>query len=91
MDLARNRFILGLCRLDVVKEVDPELRRTIMVASKFDNRMREFHARSEVDAYLSARGYLPPHVHPFFVALPQDRSALPTEEFREQVREVLHG
>ena len=48
--------------------------------------MREFRSRAEVDQYLSARGYLPAHVHPFFVALPRDRSHVPAHTFREQVR-----
>ena len=43
----------------------------IMVASKFDNRLKEFSERWEVDKYLSATGYLPPNVKPFFVALPK--------------------
>jgi hypothetical protein len=43
----------------------------VMVASKFDNRLKEFGERWEVDKYLSATGYLPPSVKPFFVALPK--------------------
>lgn len=45
--------------LSVVQEVDPGLQRTILVTSKFDNRLKEFHQRWEVDRYLSATGYLP--------------------------------
>ena len=41
------------------------------MASKFDNRLKEFAERWEVDKYLSATGYLPPNVRPFFVALPK--------------------
>lgn len=43
----------------------------VIVASKFDNRLKEFNERWEVDKYLSATGYLPPNVKPFFVALPK--------------------
>jgi hypothetical protein len=43
----------------------------VIVASKFDNRLGEFKERWEVDKYLSASGYLPPTVKPFFVALPK--------------------
>lgn len=43
----------------------------VVVASKFDNRLKEFAERWEVDRYLSATGYLPPSVKPFFVALPK--------------------
>lgn len=42
-----------------------------MVASKFDNRLKEFGERWEVDRYLSAAGYLSANVKPFFVALPK--------------------
>jgi hypothetical protein len=41
------------------------------VASKFDNRLKEFAERWEVDRYLSAAGYLHQNVKPFFVALPK--------------------
>eukprot|EP00983_Pelagomonas_calceolata_P070700 1150897-Pelagomonas_calceolata.AAC.2 len=43
----------------------------VFVASKFDNRLKEFAERWEVDKYLAATGYLPPKVRPFFVALPK--------------------
>jgi hypothetical protein len=49
----------------------------VIVASKFDNRLKEFGERWEVDKYLSASGYLAPNVRPFFVALPKvSRAAL---------------
>ena len=41
------------------------------MASKFDNRLKEFGERWEVDRYLSAAGYLHSSVKPFFVALPK--------------------
>ncbi len=43
----------------------------MIVASKFDNRLKEFAERWEVDKYLSATGYLPANVKPFFIALPK--------------------
>ena len=46
-----------------------------MVASKFDNRLKEFAERWEVDRYLSATGYLHPNAKPFFVALPKVHDA----------------
>ncbi len=46
----------------------------VIVASKFDNRLKEFAERWEVDRYLSATGYLPATVKPFFVALPKVRN-----------------
>jgi hypothetical protein len=59
--------------LKVVKEVDPDFRRTIFVATKLDHRLPQLTRRAELEAYLSAggeAGYLPPRVRPFFVALP---------------------
>ncbi|GAX74014.1 hypothetical protein CEUSTIGMA_g1464.t1 [Chlamydomonas eustigma] len=74
--------------LNVVQEVDPHFQRTVFVASKFDNRMKEFAERWEVDKYLAATGYLPQTVKPFFVALPKDRAAQSSSEWRRQMQEV---
>ena len=60
--------------MHIVQEVDPNFQRTVVVSSKFDNRLKEFSERWEVDKYLSAAGYLSPNVQPFFVALPKVRS-----------------
>eukprot|EP00877_Chromochloris_zofingiensis_P001237 jgi/Chrzof1/11113/Cz05g24080.t1 len=74
--------------LHVVQEVDPHFQRTVIVASKFDNRLKEFAERWEVDRYLSATGYLPASVKPFFVALPKDRAAQSSAEWRQQMQAV---
>ncbi|KAL6999524.1 Dynamin-related protein 5A [Sarracenia purpurea var. burkii] len=74
--------------LDAVREIDPTLKRTIIVVSKFDNRLKEFGDRWEVDRYLSASGYLGENMRPFFVALPKDRSTLSNEEFHRQISQV---
>jgi hypothetical protein len=98
----RNRIILFLQQasvewassiwLDVVQQVDPSFNRTIMVASKFDNRLKELTHQREVDAYLSASGYLPSGVVPFFVALPKaDSQAYKVKsnaEWRRAIQEV---
>ncbi|KAI5420408.1 dynamin-related protein 5A [Lathyrus oleraceus] len=80
--------------LDSIREIDPSFRRTIIVVSKFDNRLKEFSDRSEVDRYLSASGYLGDNTHPFFVALPKDRGNISNEDFRRQISnvdlEVMH-
>lgn len=57
--------------MHVLTDVDPDFSRTVVVASKFDNRLKEFGERWEVDRYLAAAGYLPPSVQPFFIALPK--------------------
>ncbi|KAL5564405.1 hypothetical protein UlMin_027569 [Ulmus minor] len=80
--------------LDAIRDIDPTFRRTVIVVSKFDNRLKEFADRWEVDRYLSANGYLGDGTHPFFVALPKDRSTISNDEFRRQIlqvdTEVLH-
>uniref|UniRef100_A0A9I9DDA6 Dynamin-type G domain-containing protein n=1 Tax=Cucumis melo TaxID=3656 RepID=A0A9I9DDA6_CUCME len=74
--------------LDSIREIDPAFRRTIVVVSKFDNRLKEFGDRWEVDKYLSASGYLGDNTHPFFVALPKDRNTVSNDEFRRQISQV---
>ncbi|KAI4322952.1 hypothetical protein L6164_022598 [Bauhinia variegata] len=74
--------------LDTIREIDPTFRRTVIVVSKFDNRLKEFGDRWEVDRYLSASGYLGDNTRPFFVALPKDRGNVSNEEFRRQISQV---
>ncbi|KAG9448120.1 hypothetical protein H6P81_014248 [Aristolochia fimbriata] len=74
--------------LDVVRDIDPTFRRTIIVVSKFDNRLKEFTDRWEVDRYLSASGYLGDNTNPYFVALPKDRGTISNDEFRKQISQV---
>ncbi|KAJ8747566.1 hypothetical protein K2173_014350 [Erythroxylum novogranatense] len=74
--------------LDSIREIDPTFRRTVIVVSKFDNRLKEFSDRWEVDRYLSASGYLGENTRPFFVALPKDRNTISNDEFRRQISQV---
>ncbi|KAK1414313.1 hypothetical protein QVD17_30057 [Tagetes erecta] len=74
--------------LDTIREIDPTLRRTLIVVSKFDNRLKEFTERWEVDRYLSASGYLGDNTQPFFVALPKERTTVSNDEFRRQISQV---
>ncbi|KAL4278433.1 hypothetical protein GQ457_03G024090 [Hibiscus cannabinus] len=74
--------------LDSIREIDPTFRRTVIVVSKFDNRLKEFSDRWEVDRYLSASGYLGENTRPFFVALPKDRNTVSNDEFRRQISQV---
>ncbi|GAB4846436.1 Dynamin- protein 5A [Ancistrocladus abbreviatus] len=74
--------------LDAIRDIDPTFRRTIIVVSKFDNRLKEFNDRWEVDRYLSANGYLGENIRPFFVALPKDRNTVSNDEFRRQISQV---
>ncbi|KAK9789025.1 hypothetical protein WJX73_002091 [Symbiochloris irregularis] len=77
--------------LHVIQQVDPHCQRTVMVCSKFDNRVKEFAERWEVDRYLSASGYLNSTVRPFFVALPKDRSTSTSQQWRQSIQEVDRG
>ncbi|KAK9825379.1 hypothetical protein WJX81_007027 [Elliptochloris bilobata] len=74
--------------MHVVQEVDPDFQRTVVVASKFDNRLKEFAERWEVDRYLSAAGYLSANVKPFFVALPKERTVSSSAAWRASIAEV---
>nr|XP_043626693.1 dynamin-related protein 5A-like [Erigeron canadensis] len=74
--------------LDAIRDIDPTFRRTLIVVSKFDNRLKEFTERWEVDRYLSASGYLGDNTHPFFVALPKERTTVSNDEFRRQISQV---
>jgi len=74
--------------LDTIREIDPSFRRTIIIVSKFDNRLKEVSERWEIDSYLSASGYLGDNIHPFFVALPNDRGTTTDEGFRSRICQV---
>ncbi|KAI7746674.1 hypothetical protein M8C21_018286, partial [Ambrosia artemisiifolia] len=74
--------------LDAIRDIDPTFRRTLIVVSKFDNRLKEFTERWEVDRYLSASGFLGENMQPFFVALPKERTAVSNDEFRKQISQV---
>lgn len=74
--------------MHVVQSVDPGFTRTIMVSSKFDNRLKEFSERWELEKYLSASGYLPANVQPFFVALPKERSHSSSSAWRKAIQKV---
>lgn len=74
--------------LDAIRDIDLTFRRTVVVVSKFDNRLKEFSDRWEVDRYLSASGYLGENVRPYFVALPKDRNTVSNEEFRRKISQV---
>jgi len=57
------------------------------VVSGFDH-LKEVSERWEIDSYLSASGYLGDNIHPFFVALPNDRGTTTDEGFRSRICQV---
>ncbi|KAJ1256516.1 hypothetical protein BS78_K008700 [Paspalum vaginatum] len=73
--------------LNTLREIDPTFSRTIIVISKFDNRLKEFKMRWEVDTFLGARGRFGDNTRPFFVALPND-CGTSNEDFRRQICEL---
>ncbi|TVU06957.1 hypothetical protein EJB05_46994 [Eragrostis curvula] len=71
--------------LHTIKDIDPTFRRTMIVISKFDNRLKEFSARRDVDSFLGASGYLADNIHPFCVAIPMDMGTISNKEFRRRI------
>jgi GTP-binding protein EngB required for normal cell division len=55
-----------------VEKVDPTFSRTVMVMTKFDNRLAQIKTRYELDKYLSTGGILN-QTKPFFIWLPHSK------------------
>nr|QYA18543.1 dynamin 1-like protein [Clandestinovirus] len=56
-----------------VQRVDPNLERTVVVCTKFDNRVKEMRDADSTNAYLDGEG-MPAGVRPFFVSMPVSRN-----------------
>eukprot|EP01105_Mastigella_eilhardi_P002304 TRINITY_DN1282_c0_g1_i1.p1 TRINITY_DN1282_c0_g1~~TRINITY_DN1282_c0_g1_i1.p1 ORF type:complete len:782 (-),score=270.13 TRINITY_DN1282_c0_g1_i1:25-2370(-) len=91
----RHRFIVCLEQSTVesvntvsrpiVQEVDPNFSRTILVNTKFDNRVKEFSTAEQANKYLTGE-FLTLRKRPFFISLPVKRNLEP-RKFREQIQE----
>ena len=68
----------------IVSKVDPNFERTILVNTKFDNRVKELRNSLSANKYLSGEN-LPPGKKPFFISLPVKRDLSP-EVFSEQIK-----
>ncbi|KAL0490286.1 dynamin, partial [Acrasis kona] len=70
----------------MIQKVDSQLERTIIVTTKFNNRINQFRNKEEVDGYLSADGHLNGK-QLFFVSLPSGHDAreLAEEEFKRRI------
>lgn len=66
----------------LAKLVDPQFERTILVNTKFDNRVKELREKRSADNYLSGEQFR--DYKPFFVSLPFKRN-LDSTEFRESI------
>lgn len=62
----------------LVAQVDPSFRRTILVNTKFDNRVKELRSKDEAISYLRGEA-LPKDTRVFFLSLPVERNAKPED------------
>ncbi|KAK6934251.1 hypothetical protein RJ641_034406 [Dillenia turbinata] len=69
--------------LDAIHDIDPTFRRTVIVVSKFDNRLKEFSDGKWTT--ISVQVVILEITRPFFVALPKDWSIISNEEFRRKI------
>lgn len=73
----------------IVQEIDPTFSRTILINTKFDNRMKEFNTALMANKYLSGEEWAigTAKKKPFFISLPVRRGLNP-REFRDAIRET---
>lgn len=73
----------------IVEQVDPDLSRTILITTKFNNRVNQFKNKKEVDMYFNDSGCLRDKKM-FFISLPSGRNArdLTEDEFKQKLKEV---
>lgn len=73
----------------LVQKVDPNFDRTIVVTTKFNNRINQFRNKEEVDGYMSTDGQLSGK-QVFFISLPSGHNAreLAEDEFKERILET---
>lgn len=62
----------------LVQRVDEAFERTVLVNTKFDNRVKELRTAAQASTYLRGEN-LPPHAKPFFISLPLLRDLNPRE------------
>jgi GTP-binding protein EngB required for normal cell division len=71
----------------IVRKVDPEFQRTILINTKFDNRCKELRTKQAADTYLNGEN-LPLNTKPFFVSMPVRRN-LDSTRFKDAIRESI--
>lgn len=69
-----------------VQRVDPLLARTVLVRTKFDNRIKELRDAESANVYMAGEG-LPNGARPFFVSLPVHRNLADPTRFGTAIRE----
>eukprot|EP01103_Thecamoeba_quadrilineata_P020001 TRINITY_DN8375_c0_g1_i1.p1 TRINITY_DN8375_c0_g1~~TRINITY_DN8375_c0_g1_i1.p1 ORF type:complete len:842 (-),score=179.78 TRINITY_DN8375_c0_g1_i1:3-2528(-) len=70
----------------IVRKIDPSFSRTILINTKFDNRVKELRNKDTADIYLNGEG-LPPNKKPFFITLPVQRD-LDADEYNNAILDV---
>ncbi|EAL71678.2 dynamin like protein [Dictyostelium discoideum AX4] len=93
----KNRIIVCLEQSNVewantisrplVKKIDPDFSRTILVNTKFDNRVKELRNRESAHKYLEGEGIIA-QKKPFFISLPLKRN-LETHRFKDAMKETF--
>jgi hypothetical protein len=68
----------------IISRVDPRMERTILVSTKFDNRVKEFLVADAANKFLGGDGLLG-EARPFFISLPIARN-IPTSEFMDHIK-----
>eukprot|EP01101_Sappina_pedata_P002287 TRINITY_DN12531_c0_g1_i1.p1 TRINITY_DN12531_c0_g1~~TRINITY_DN12531_c0_g1_i1.p1 ORF type:complete len:934 (-),score=360.41 TRINITY_DN12531_c0_g1_i1:13-2775(-) len=70
----------------LVRSIDPMFHRTVLVNTKFDNRVKELRTKQQAETYLRGEG-LPPNKRPCFISLPLARNLDP-EEYKQEMRDA---
>eukprot|EP01132_Coremiostelium_polycephalum_P003597 gene3597-4479_t len=91
----KNRLIVCLEQSNVewantisrplVRKIDPNFSRTILINTKFDNRVKELRTRESAHKYLEGEGIIT-QKKPFFISLPLKRNLDPPR-FKEAMKE----
>lgn len=69
----------------IAREIDPDFSRTILINTKFDNRVKELRNKESADKYMTGEN-LPPNTRPFFISMPVRRN-LDSNRFKNAIRD----
>eukprot|EP01117_Protostelium_nocturnum_P012903 TRINITY_DN4779_c0_g1_i2.p1 TRINITY_DN4779_c0_g1~~TRINITY_DN4779_c0_g1_i2.p1 ORF type:complete len:736 (+),score=227.12 TRINITY_DN4779_c0_g1_i2:69-2276(+) len=71
----------------MARSIDPDFSRTILVNTKFDNRVKELRNKESANKYMTGEN-LPSSSKPFFVSMPLRRD-LESSRFRDEIRNAF--
>jgi hypothetical protein len=86
LEKASTEWVNSISR-PFVERVDPQFRRTIIVITKFDNRIKELTSADEANEYLAGEG-LPAGCRPFFISMPVKRDLSDSKSFIKSITET---